>query len=381
MLKKIIFIILIIIISGLSAIVADRYVFPRLASTDYFSRVKFLKKFTTDVTVINKTEQVYVKEDTTVTKLTSNVSSSIVNVISYAQEDVKSGTTKNTSRVIQNGTGMIVTSDGLIMTYSSAIIPENANYKVILGDGGTYDAKLTSIDSYSNLAFLKISASNLPTISFGDSNTFQAGEKVIAIGNNLGNYQNRYASGLLNDFNSTFNIAGKTVSSSEKMEGVFEADIKIESGFVGGPLIDYSGQVIGVTGSILENNEIKYFEIPSTKAQAVLQKTIKQETGDNAQLGIYFIPITKTYAMVNNLSVEKGAEINSPSGQQGLAIIANSPAAKAGLKISDIITAVSGQEISSTNTLPDLLYKYKKGDTVELSVLRDGQEIKINVQL
>ncbi|MFA6048298.1 MAG: S1C family serine protease [Parcubacteria group bacterium] len=380
MFKKIIFLILIILISGISAIVADRYIFPRLSNTDFFSRSKFLKKFTTDVTVINKTEQVYVKEDTTVTKLTSNVSSSIVNIISYAQADTKPGT-KNIPALIQNGTGMIVTSDGLVMTYSSAIIPENANYKIILGDGGTYDAKLSSIDSYSNLVFLKINASNLPTISFGDSNAFQAGEKVIAIGNNLGNYQNRYAAGLLNDFNTTFNIAGKTVSSSEKMEGVFEADIRMESGFVGGPLIDYSGQVIGVIGSITENNEVRYFEIPSTKVQAVLQKTIKQETGDNAQLGIYFIPITKTYAMVNDLSIEKGAQINSPSGQQGLAIIANSPAAKAGLRINDIITAVSGQVISQDNTLPDLLYKYKKGDTIELSVLRDGQEIKTTVQL
>jgi S1-C subfamily serine protease len=380
MLRKILFIIFIIIISGISAIVADRYVFPRVANTSFFSRNKLLKNFTTDVTVINKTEQVYVKEDTTVTKLTNNVGSSIANVISYAKVDAKPGA-KNIPTAIRNGTGLIVTSDGIIMTYLSAIIPENASYKVILSDGGTYDAQLSSIDSYSNLAFLKISASNLPTISFGDSSNFQAGEKVIAIGNNLGNYQNRYAAGLLNDFNSTFNIAGKTVSSSEKMEGVFEADLKMEDGFVGGPIIDYSGQVIGVTGSIIENNNVKYFEIPSNKAQTVLQKTIKQETGNNATLGIYFTPITKTYALVNNLGVEKGAQINSPSGQQGLAIISGSSAAKAGLQIYDIITAVSGQEISATSTLPDLLYKYKKGDTIELTVLRGGQEMKISVQI
>jgi serine protease Do len=79
--------------------------------------------------------------------------------------------------------------------------------------------------------------------------------------------------------------------------------------------------------------------------------------------------------------VEKGALIFSASGQQGLAIIANSSAAKAGLKINDIITSVSGQEISANNTLPDILYKYKKGDAVELTVLRDGQEMKIKVEL
>jgi len=371
---------LIIIISGASAIAADRYFFPYLSSTDAFSKNKFLKRFATDVTIINKTEQVFVKEDSTVTKLASQASSSIVNIISYRNNDVKTAA-KDQLPSHQNGTGIIVTSDGLIMTYLSAIIPENASYKVMLGDGATYDAKLHSIDSYSNLAFLKIEASNLPSISFGNSDDFRAGEKVIAIGNNMENYQNRYASGLLNEYNSTFNISGKALSVPEKLEGVFEADLGAGNNFVGGPIIDYSGQVIGITGSVASDNSVRYFQIPSNKANLVLQKTIRQETANNAQLGIYYIPITKSYAVINNLKTEKGARIVSSSGQQGLAVIAGSPAAKAGLQVNDIIIAVSGQDINSGNTLPDLLYKFKKGDIIELTVIRNAQEIKMNVQL
>jgi S1-C subfamily serine protease len=231
------------------------------------------------------------------------------------------------------------------------------------------------------LAFLKISASNLPTISFANSDDFQAGEKIIAVGNSLDTYQNRYASGILKDYNPTYNIDGKTVSSSEKLEGVFEADFNSEQNFVGGPILDYSGQVIGMTGSVVKNNAIDYFQIPSNKAEMVLQKTIKQNTGNNAQLGIYYVPITKSYALVNNLSKDKGALIFSPSGQQGLAVIASSPAAKAGLKINDIITAIDGREITLTNSLSDLFYNFKKGDTVNLTITRDGQEIKTNIQL
>lgn len=380
MFKKISFVILIIIISGASAIAADRYFFPYLSSTDAFSKNKFLKRFATDVTIINKTEQVFVKEDSTVTKLASQASSSIVNIISYRNNDVKTAA-KDQLPSHQNGTGIIVTSDGLIMTYLSAIIPENASYKVMLGDGATYDAKLHSIDSYSNLAFLKIEASNLPSISFGNSDDFRAGEKVIAIGNNMENYQNRYASGLLNEYNSTFNISGKALSVPEKLEGVFEADLGAGNNFVGGPIIDYSGQVIGITGSVASDNSVRYFQIPSNKANLVLQKTIRQETANNAQLGIYYIPITKSYAVINNLKTEKGARIVSSSGQQGLAVIAGSPAAKAGLQVNDIIIAVSGQDINSGNTLPDLLYKFKKGDIIELTVIRNAQEIKMNVQL
>jgi serine protease Do len=383
MLKKAVWIILIIIISGVSAIIADRYVFPRLSNADFFSRNKFLKNFTTDVTIINKTEQIYVKEDSSVAKLAANISSSIVNIISYSASGIDAGVFSKISEnpIIHNSTGLIVASDGLIMTYIETTPFEDTKYKIISGDGNSYDAELLSVDSYSNLAFLKINASNLPTISFGNSDDFQAGEKVVAVGNNLGNYQNRFAQGLLNDFNSSFNISGAAVSTSEKMEGVFEADMKMEDGFVGSPVVDYSGQTIAVTGATIKNNEAVYFLIPANKVQAVIQKTIKQETKDNAKLGIYYLPITKTLFLANSLPVEKGALIFSASGQQGLAIIANSSAAKAGLKINDIITSVSGQEISANNTLPDILYKYKKGDAVELTVLRDGQEMKIKVEL
>lgn len=378
MLKKTLFIILIIIISGVFAVFSDRYLFPRLASTDFFARSKFLKNFATDVTVINKTEQVYVKEDSSVAKLAANINSSVVNIISYTSTD---GKQKNQEGSAHNLTGVIVTSDGMIMTYFGALPQDGAKYKVILSDQTTYDADLLSVDSYSNLGFLKMNASNLPTISFGNSDDFQAGEKIIAIGNDLGNYQNRFAQGLLNDFNSGFNISGSNISTSEKMEGVFETDKKLDDDFVGGPVIDYSGQAIAVTGSVQKNGEVSYFLIPSNKVQAVIAKTIKQESKNNAQLGIYYLPINKTLAIINSLPTEKGARVFSASGQQGLAIIANSPASKAGIQIYDIITAINGQEINSTTTLPDLLYKYKKGDIIELTVLRSGQEIKLSVQL
>lgn len=380
MFKKIIFIILIIIISGLSAIVSDRYLFPYLSSMDFFARNKWLKKSTQDVTIINRTEQVSVKEETSATKIASQVASSVVNISSYSNTISKTSG-KNPSAISKNGTGVIVTSDGIIMTYASAILTDNASYKIILSDGSTYDAQMSGIDSYSNLAFLKINASNLPTVSLGNSDDTEPGEKVIAIGNNLGNYQNRYSSGILNDYNSNLNISGKALSSSEKMEGVFEADFNFADGFVGGPVIDYGGQVIGITGSMTENNVVKYFQIPANKVKLVLNKAIAKELDSNPQLGIYYMPITKSMSLINGLSVEKGAMVYSPSGQQGLAILSGSSAAKAGLRINDIITQVGSDKIDDKNSLPDLLYKHKKGEIVEITVLRDTQEIKISVQL
>lgn len=368
--KKAILIVFVVILGGLGGVLADRYAFPYLSTVSWFSKIDFLKKSIENVTVINRTEQVFVKEETSLSKITNQISSSVVNIISIPERTMP-----------QNGTGLIVTSDGLIMTYATAIIAENAKYKTLTFDGNSYDASLVGVDAYSNLAFLKINASNLPAVAFGDSDNAQPGEKIVAIGNSLGSYNNIFSSGLLESFNPSFNLAGKTVSSSEKMEGVFETDLSSENNFIGGPVVDYSGAVIGIVGAIQKDNEKAYFAIPSNKAQNVINRAIKNELGQNPYLGIYYVPILKTFALANNLGADKGALIYSPSGQQGLSIIAGSPAQKAGLQIKDTILAIENQQIDEKNALSDLLYHFKKGDLIELTIMRNGQEQKVKVRL
>lgn len=375
--KKAILVLAIMLLGGLGGVIINRYVFPYLSATNFFSKYDFLKKSAEEVTVINKTEQVFVKEETSINKISNQVSSSVVNIVSYPDSSVK-GAAGSQSK---NGTGVILTSDGLIMTYVSAINPANAKYTVMTFDGNSYDGELAGVDAYSNLAFIKINASNLPVISLGDSSGARPGDKVIAIGNSFGAYGNRYAAGLLSNFNPTFNLSGKTVSSSEKLEGVFGTDFNSGEYLIGGPIVDYAGQTIGIIGSQTQNNVAVYFQIPINKVKQVIDRAIKKELDKSPVLGIYFMPITKSSALAQKLNVEKGALIYSPSGQQGLAIISGSAAQRAGLKINDIVTAVNGEEINLENNLPDLLYKYNQGDQIELTILRAGQEIKVPVQL
>jgi serine protease Do len=381
MFKKILFIIIVIIISGLSGIIFDRYFFPYLATTRLFSKYDFLKKSAESVTVINKTEQVYMKEESSLDKIANQVSTSIVNIISYPNPDIKTVSRGASATQVKNGTGMIVTSDGLIMTYLSAINPDNSKYKIMSSDGGSYDAQLQDIDSWSNLAFLKINASNLPVVSFANSDEVKPGEKIVAIGNSLGEYQNKFSSGQISGFNSAYNLSGKALSMSDKLEGVFEADANFGQNFVGGPLVDYAGQIVGILGSIEKDGKTDFFTIPSNKARTVLDRSLGKEIENNYQLGLYYIPVTKTYSLANNLSVDKGALIYSPSGQQGLAIISGSPASRSDLKINDIIIQVNGEKVSETKSLPDLLYKHKKGEEIELRVIRDKNEMNIKVAL
>lgn len=382
--KKIIFIVAIIIIGGLGGILADRYLFPYLGASKFFSKYEIFKNSVSDVTVINKTEQVFVKEESSITKITNQATASVVNIIAYSKADnsnlaVKKGSADKAAAA--NITGVIVTSDGMIMSYQPEADAENFSYKAMTYNGNVYDANFLGADSYSNLAFWKIEANNLPAVSFGNSDESLPGEKVVAIGNNFGAYANRYAAGILSNFNPAYNLAGKTVSASEKLEGVFETDFAAQKNYIGGPLVDYTGQVIGIVGFLDRDNGREYFAIPSNKAKAVIEKAIKKEWNQSARLGVYFVPITRTYALANNLKQEKGALIYSPSGQQGLAVIAGTPAQKAGLQIRDIIAAVNGEEITLQKNLPALLNQHKAGEEIELTVIRSEQEMKVKVQL
>lgn len=380
--KKTLFVLVVMVFGGLGGVLADHYIFPRFSSSEFFLKYDFFKKFTENVTVINKTEQVFVKEETSLGKISGQAASSIVNIASLPEAGQGSVAKKGLVAIEpMNGTGAIVTSDGLIMTYESAVNPVNSKYKVTTSDGNTYDAEFLGTDSYSGLSFLKINGNNLPAISFGDSNDSKPGEKVIAIGNNFGIYSNRYAAGLLSSFNPTYNLAGKALSYSDKLEGTFETDFNSEKNYVGGPIIDYTGQVTGITGTLEKNGAGEFFQIPSNKVKRVIDRAIKKELDKDPMLGVYYVPITKTYALNNNLAVDKGALIFSSSGQLGLAIIAGSAGQKAGLQINDIIKAVNDQEINMENSLPDLLYQFKQGDQIELTLIRNGQEIKVPVNL
>lgn len=395
MIKKVIIVLVIVVISALSGVFADRYLFPRLAATRTFQNCSFLKKSAEDVTIIQKTEQVYVKEDSSVEKVAGPVDSTVVKIVSTKGE-ATGRNIQNPSASWKSGSGVIVTSDGMIMTYASVIdfgsvsslqaggknvSISSPKYKVLTSDGTLYDAELSGIDGWSNLAFLKINASNLPTVSFGNSDEIHAGEKLISIGESPSQNGKIYGSGVLSDFSAGFNLAGKALSSSEKLEGVFLTDLNLNAAFLGGPVIDYSSQVIGITGAVSFDGKESFFQIPSNKVKLAVDRAINKQLGENYYLGIYYVPITREYALANGLSRESGALVFSPSGQQGLAVIAGSPAEKAGLRIGDIISKVDGEEISASHSLTDLLNRHKKGEEAEMTVWRGDQEEQIKVGL
>ncbi len=278
------------------------------------------------------------------------------------------------------GTGVIVTEDGYILT-NKHVIDGASKISVVLDDGTTYtDVEVATVDPLNDVAFLKIAdVSGLKAATLGDSKTISVGQQVIAIGNALGQYQNSVTSGIISGTGRSLTATDSTGTLAETLTDMIQTDAAINSGNSGGPLVNAAGQVIGIntaTGSSAENIG---FAIPIASVKGMLSQLTETGEASRAYIGVYTIGITPEIAKNYNLPVSEGVYLYNSAAYS--AIIKDSPAAKAGLKDKDIITAVNGVKIGKSGSLSSLLGEYKPGDTVQLAVIRDGKEIAVNVTL
>ncbi len=378
--KKSVFIVVFIFIfflfGALGAIFLNAYL-PKIASFPILNKWSVLKKATDRVTIINKTEQVVIAEDDSVEKIVSQPATAVVNIVM-----TPSDTAKSMSLPLPIRTGVLVTNDGLVLSYSSSpLTKEMYQYTVILFDGTTQTADFVGYDTLTNIFFLRLKdTKNTPAIAFANSDDARIGKKIIALGGSSLPYQNRLATGILSNINYSFNLSGKTVALSEKMEGVFETDFVTPDQFIGGPTVGYNGEMIGLMGSLLIDNVPFSFLIPVNAVHESLDRAINGELDTRVVFGAYYLPITKTLAVQMHLPEESGALIYSPSGKTGLALLAGLSASKAGLEVGDIILSIDDKPITLTTPLPLLLRSYHKNESVKMSVWRKDAEQEITVQ-
>jgi len=217
--------------------------------------------------------------------------------------------------------------------------------------------------------------------SLGDSSNIEIGEKVVVCGNAGGEYQNTFSSGLIKEEDHTFTLLNSELSSSEKLEGALLLDAIIEKRNIGGPVLDYSGNVIGIANQIEKDGDKIGFVVPINNLKPTINKVIKKEEINNPYLGVYYLSINREISLLNSLSVNRGALVYSFSGQQGLAVIKNSPADKAGIKIGDIITHVNGKSVDLDNPLSSLIADNKPGEEIDIRLIRGADKINIKVTL
>ncbi|MBR2658835.1 trypsin-like peptidase domain-containing protein [Candidatus Saccharibacteria bacterium] len=289
-----------------------------------------------------------------IASVAEKVSASVVSIVTSTKQKTIFGNYESGAA----GTGVIVSTDGYILTNKHVIDGAN-KINVILDDGTTYEnVKLVTTDPLNDIAFLKIDGvDNLPVATLGDSKTINVGQQVIAIGNALGQYQNTVTAGIISGTGRAITASDGNGSASETLYGMIQTDAAINSGNSGGPLVNAAGEVIGINTATSTTAENMGFAIPISSVKGMLAQLIEGGSAKRAFLGVY---------TDENYTVQVGA---------------NSPAAKAGVKDGDTIAAINGVKVGRSGSASNIIGEYKPGDTVQLTVIRDGNEIAINVTL
>ena len=312
-----------------------------------------------------------------IAELAEKVSGSVVSIVTSTKTTNYFGQDYESAAA---GTGIIVSEDGYVLT-NKHVINGATNITVILDDGTTYEGvELVATDPLNDVAFLKIKdVSGLPKATLGDSKTLNVGQQVMAIGNALGQYQNTVTVGVVSGLGRSVTASDESGYNVETLTDMIQTDAAINSGNSGGPLVNAAGEVIGINTATSASAENMGFAIPISSVKGMLAQLEETGKAERAYLGVYSAEITPEVAKAYNLPVSSGAYLYSSSAYS--AIVKDSPASKAGLKDKDIIKAVNGVEVGKAGTLSDLVGEYKPGDTIQLTVLRDGGDIAVNVTL
>lgn len=277
------------------------------------------------------------------------------------------------------GSGFIVTKDGLIVTNKHVAFDAAAEYTVITPDGAKHPAKVLAADPFNDLAVIKIEAQDLPTVTLGDSDKLKLGQRVIAIGNALGEFQNTVTTGVVSGIGRTITAGGG--AQTERLSEVIQTDAAINPGNSGGPLINLGGEVIGVNTAVSQQAEAIGFAIPINQVKKVIEDVKQYGKVRRAFLGVRYRIVTPELQAQNKLSHDYGALIVKGESAQEQAIVPGSPAAEAGLLEGDIILEVDGKKISVESQLGDILRGYNPGDRAVLKVASGGKEKIVPVTL
>jgi len=270
------------------------------------------------------------------------------------------------------GSGFIISSDGYIVTNNHVV--ENARQlKVILRDQKTvYDATIVGTSPDDDVAVLKINATGLPTLKFGNSDALQVGQLAIAIGSPLGE-QNSVTKGVISALHRSIKITNPSTSVEETILNAIQTDASINPGNSGGPLLNSAGDVIGINFAI---EQAAYgpglgFALNGNTAHEIAQELIQTGHVNQPYLGVTYVLIDETTATANGLPVGALVQNVDPS----------SPAAHAGIRANDVITAVNGQSIDASHPLKDVLRQFHPGDHVTMAIQRGKQTLSVSVTL
>jgi Do/DeqQ family serine protease len=286
--------------------------------------------------------------------------------------DLPSGPSTRVER--GTGSGFIVRPDGLILT-NAHVVAEADTVMVALKDGRELKGRVLGADPLTDVAVIKIDATNLPTVTVGNSEQLRSGEWAIAIGNPLG-LDNTVTVGII----SATGRSSSQVRVPDKRVSFIQTDAAINPGNSGGPLLNQRGEVIGMNTAIIGGAQGLGFAIPINTAQRIADQLVAKGKVDHPYLGINMISLTPEIKRQINSDPEGDLTIQDDQGVLIARVMRNSPAARAGLRPGDVIRRINGQPVTKSEEVQRAVESVSIGGTLQLEVRRGGQTVNLAVQ-
>lgn len=282
------------------------------------------------------------------------------------------------------GTGVIISEDGFIITNRHVVPKDTSSVTITLSDGTEVEnvevVGRTNDSDPLDIAFLKIQDTaglDLIPAKIGDSSAVEVGDRVVAIGNALGQFQNTVTTGIISGFGR--DIQAYDGGDIESLQNLFQTDAAINGGNSGGPLVNTSSEIIGINVATAGADNIS-FAIPINDVKGLIDTVLEQGKLVRPYLGIRYVSITDDIAYELDLPVDRGAYV--PEGTLSRpSVLPDSPAQKAGIQPEDIIIEIEGQKLDEKNSVISILGKRRVRDVIELKILRGGEEKTLTVTL
>ncbi|MGA2970884.1 MAG: Do family serine endopeptidase [Acidimicrobiales bacterium] len=266
------------------------------------------------------------------------------------------------------GSGIIISPDGYIVT-NNHVVDGATQIKVTLNDRRILSAKVVGVDKLTDLAVLKVNASNLPCIVWGDSTKLQPGQTVLAFGSPFGYFQFSVTRGIV----SAVDRPNPYSDDARKPGGYIQTDAAINPGNSGGPLVNSHGELVGINTFIISNSGSfagAGFAIPSQIVRATTEQLIKSGKVEHGYLGIGMNDVTPDNAHFFDLQDATGAIVSQ--------VTPDSPASRGGLKTGDVISQLNGQKIVNGSALQVAVSEMAPGTKITLGILRDGKQATLS---
>ena len=275
------------------------------------------------------------------------------------------------------GSGFIVSKEGLIITNKHVVSDQEARYQIITSNDKKYQAQKIYRDPLNDVAIIKIDPSenagnSLKPVEIGDSGRLQVGQFVIAIGTALGEFKNTVTTGVISGLGRGITAGDEFQGYVERLDNVIQTSAAIIPGNSGGPLLNSSAQVIGVNTAVASGGQNIGFALPINVIKDSLKNFNENGQFNRPYLGVEYKMISRDLAILND--VPEGAYVQN--------VISDSSADKAGIKSGDIITKIDGKKVEvQKNDLAKIISGKKIGDTLSVTLWRDGKTIDLKVIL